>query len=361
METLDLPRIPSEVLPFAVVAALLLGHWLLSTLLLRVLRRAGAQVLEGVVAATRRPLYVALLPLGVLVTLPALRLEQAPDAIASRVLGSLLVLALGWTLIRMATAAFDALLERPAAEASGSLEARRRVTLLNLLRRLAIVAIAVVTVGLVLVAIPTVRNVGLSLFASAGVAGIVIGIAAQPTIANLIAGIQIAVTQPIRIGDQVIVENEFGQIREIRSSYVVIALWDQRELILPLSYFLQKPFQNWTHDSPQLLQPIMVYLDYTVPVEEIRGRLAEIIESNPLWDGRFWNLQVTDLKEHTVELRILVSCANAGAGWDLRCQVRESLLACLNQRHPLVLPRSRIVLAGRADGAPAAGEARQNG
>jgi small-conductance mechanosensitive channel len=199
-----------------------------------------------------------------------------------------------------------------------------------------------VTIALCLTSIPAVRAMGLSLFASAGVAGIVIGLAAQPTISNLIAGVQIALTQPIRIGDVVVVENEWGRIEEISSTYVVVAVWDERRLILPLSYFLQKPFQNWTRQSSQLLQAVILYVDYSLPVPALRDQLTRVVEGTPLWDRRVSNLQVTDLGEQTMQIRALVSAANAGNGWDLRCLVREALVTWIRENHPKALPRARM-------------------
>lgn len=219
---------------------------------------------------------------------------------------------------------------------------RARHTQLAFFRRVSVMGVIVTTVALCLTSIPAVRAMGLSLFASAGVAGIVIGLAAQPTISNLIAGIQIALTQPIRIGDVVVVENEWGRIEEISSTYVVVAVWDERRLILPLSYFLQKPFQNWTRQSSQLLQSVILYVDYSLPVAALRDHLGVVLDRTPLWDRRVGNLQVTDLGEQTMQLRALVSAADAGKAWDLRCYVREELVTWIREKHPRALPRARM-------------------
>jgi small-conductance mechanosensitive channel len=215
---------------------------------------------------------------------------------------------------------------------------------LNMFRRLALIVIGLITAGLALTAVPAARNVGLSLFASASVAGLVVGMAARPLLANVVAGIQLAVSQPIRIGDAVFVENEFGHIDEITATYVVVEIWDRRRIVLPLSYFLEKPFQSWTRRSPAILQPVFFYLDYAVPVSEVRAHLHEALQASRLWDGRVWNLQVTELRERTVELRALVSAASAGNAWDLRCELREALLAFLRERYPQALPRVRVAM-----------------
>ncbi len=181
----------------------------------------------------------------------------------------------------------------------------------------------------------------MSLFASAGVVGLAVGLAARPVLSNLIAGVQIAMTQPIRLEDAVIVENEFGWIEEIAAAYVVIRVWDQRRLIVPLSYFIEKPFQNWTRQNPELIGTVDLHLDYAAPVDRIREKLKAIVSSSSLWDRRVANLQVADAKEATIVVRALVSAKSAGALGDLRNEVREKLLAFLRDEHPAALPRHR--------------------
>jgi small-conductance mechanosensitive channel len=180
-----------------------------------------------------------------------------------------------------------------------------------------------------------------SLIASAGAAGIVVGLAARPLLTNLIAGIQIAITQPIRIGDAVIVENEWGWVEEITGTYVVVKAWDWRRLIVPLSYFLEKPFQNWTRQTTDLIGTVLLWVDYTVPVNHIRAKLEEIVRTTTLWDGQVVNLQVVDSSEHAVQLRALVSARTSEQTWDLRCEIREKLIAFLQAEYPTALPRQR--------------------
>jgi small-conductance mechanosensitive channel len=250
-------------------------------------------------------------------------------------------LAIGLAAYRLAQLGFDIYARRhDGIDLSSDVHVRRRQTRLNLLRRLATVTVAVATVSIVFMSIPALRAVGVSLFASAGVAGIAIGLAARPAITNLLAGIQIAFTEPIRIGDQVVLEGEWGTVEDITSTYVVVNIWDQRRLILPLSYFLEKPFQNWTRESPQLLGTSMFYVDYSVPVEEMRQQLTRILRDTKLWDGRACALQVTDLRENTVEIRPLMSARNAGSAFELRCHVREKMIEWLRAEYPLALPRT---------------------
>jgi small-conductance mechanosensitive channel len=186
-----------------------------------------------------------------------------------------------------------------------------------------------------------VRQYGVSLFASAGVAGLVIGLAARPLLSSLIAGVQIAMTQPIRLDDAVVVEGEMGTVEDITSTYVVIRLWDLRRLIVPLSYFIEKPFQNWTHRGSAIVGAVTVHVDYTVPVERVREKVLEIVKASALWDGELVKLQMIEAGDHSVQLRALVSAPNASASSDLRCELREKLIAFLQAEYPHALPRSR--------------------
>ena len=206
----------------------------------------------------------------------------------------------------------------------------------------------IVTLGAALMSFDSVRQYGVSLFASAGAASLVVGLAARPLLTNLIAGLQIAITQPIRLEDAVIVEGEWGWVEEITSTYVVIRLWDWRRLVVPLAYFLDKPFQNWTRESGSLIGSVFLYVDHTVPVEAVRHELTVIAEASALWDRRVVNLQVSDVRETVIELRALVSARNAPQTWDLRCEVREKLVAFLQRNYPHALPQRRLSFDGAA-------------
>jgi small-conductance mechanosensitive channel len=195
---------------------------------------------------------------------------------------------------------------------------------------------------MMLLSIPGVRNVGVTLMASAGLAGLAVGAAAQPALNNLIAGVQMAFTEPIRIDDVVIIAGEWGRIEDIRLTYVVVRVWDDRRLIVPVSKFLDEPFQNWTRDSSQLLGSAFFYVDPTADVPRIRSALEAIVKAEPLWDRRFFNLQVTDIKSDVMELRVLVTAADAGRAFDLRCAVREKLIGHIAAEMPQALPRHRL-------------------
>jgi small-conductance mechanosensitive channel len=219
------------------------------------------------------------------------------------------------------------------------------------MERVAATAIVALTLSAALMTFPAVRQYGVSLLASAGVAGIVLGLALQPVLKNLLAGIQLAITQPIRIDDALIVEGEWGNVEEITSTYVVVKLWDWRRMVLPLSYFIEKPFQNWTREGSSLIGSVMIYLDYTVPVAAIRQKVEEIAAASPLWDKQVAGVQVTDFRETVMEVRILVSASNAGRAFDLRCEVREKLIDFIQRDYPGALPRVRAegTIAAAAD------------
>jgi len=207
----------------------------------------------------------------------------------------------------------------------------------------------VLTAGVMLMTFPQVRDLGASVLASAGLAGIVVGFAARPVLQNIIAGVQIAIAQPIRIDDVVIVEGEWGRIEEFTATYVVVRIWDQRRLIVPLNYFIENTFQNWTRTDAEILGTVFLHVDYTVPVEDVRQELHRLLLATDRWDGRAWGLVVTDATDRTVELRALMSAADAGTAWDLRCEIREKLIAYVQARHPAGLPTIRATVGAGAD------------
>jgi small-conductance mechanosensitive channel len=188
---------------------------------------------------------------------------------------------------------------------------------------------------------------GAGLLASAGVAGLVAGVAARPTATNVVAGLQIALSQPIRVDDVVVVEDEWGRVEEIALTYVVIRVWDLRRLVLPISYFITNPFENWTRATADILGWVYLQVDYSAPVDDIRRHLYEVLCSSPNWDGNVWNLQVTDAGPSTIQLRALMSARDSSTSWDLQCEVREKLVAYLQERHPGALPRLRTEPVGR--------------
>lgn len=225
--------------------------------------------------------------------------------------------------------------------AEDNLKGRKVRTQMIFVRKVVIIIIVVVTISIILLSFNSVRKIGAGLLTGVGVGGIIIGFAAQKSLSNFLAGMQIAFTQPIRIDDVLVVEGEWGRVEDITLTYVVLAIWDQRRLILPITYFIEKPFQNWTRTTAQLLGTVFLYVDYTFPVDELREELNRLLKTTKLWDKRVGVLQVTDSKEQTIELRALMSARNSSDAFDLRCYIRENLLKYITAHMPQNLPQSR--------------------
>ncbi len=284
--------------------------------------------------------FVLIFALGA--ALPAARFSFPVFLAVGHVLLVAFILTIGWAAAIALDIAITIYLRRFRTDVEDNLLARKHVTQMQILQRVATTLLVVITIASALMTFEPVRQYGISLFASAGAAGIIIGLAARPVFTNLFAGIQIAMTQPIRVEDQVVVEGEQGAIETITSTYVVVRIWDLRRLVVPLSYFIEKPFQNWTYEDSAQIGSVFLHVDYTVPVERVRQKLGEFVRDSKLWDGKLANLQVTDTPQDMVELRALVSARNASAAWDLRCEVREKLIAFLQADYPQSLPRRRI-------------------
>ena len=259
------------------------------------------------------------------------------------VVGCLLIGTLAWTSMRLTLVMEDLLLDRSLGDQPG-VAARKLRTQVSVLRRVVNFMIAVVAIAAIFMSIETLRQLGTGLLASAGIAGLVIGFSAQKTLGNLLAGIQIALAQPIRVGDAVVVEGEWGHVEDITLTYVVLRVWDLRRLILPISYFIEKPFQNWTVTSEEVIGTVNLHVDYKIPVDSVRSELIRLVEASPLWDRKTLALQVVDATDRTVVLRAVVSASDSGKCWELRCQVREQLLDFLRTRLPDCLPRIRAEL-----------------
>jgi small-conductance mechanosensitive channel len=326
------------------LAALLLGllvHWIAFAILARLAGRTASRIDNSLVAHARTPARVLFCVMAVLLALPALDFAASAQEMLQRLLTIILTGSVGWLAIRTTAVLRDVVEAKYDLRSATDVSARRTVTRIAILRRFLVGAIAIVTLCLILMSIPDIRQIGVTLFASAGLAGLVAGLAARPAISNLIAGIQIAVTEPIRLEDSVTVEGEFGNVEEIGTTYVVVRLWDLRRMIVPLSYFIEKTFQNWTRVTADLLATAVVYVDYTIPVERVREELERILKSTELWDGKVWNLQVTNCTDSKIELRAMCSAADPGRAWDLRCFVREQLIAYIQQERAGTLLKTR--------------------
>lgn len=319
----------------------LVAHYFLFSVLARFARRPGRVIDASLVRHGKRPAKWILPLLVLLFTTPLIRVSASTRSIVEHAIGVGLIAAVAWIVIVMSEVFADTVSARYRVDVADNLAARRIQTQVGVLRRIFSVVVLIVAVSIMLLSIPGVRSIGTSLLASAGLAGLVIGMAMKSTLGNLIAGIQIALTQPIRIDDAVIVENEWGWIEEIMSTYVVVRLWDWRRMVLPLTYFIEQPFQNWTRTTADLIGSVYLYVDYTVPVDEVREELNRLVKSTDKWRGEVCVLQVSDAKERTIELRALADARSAGVAWDLRCYLRENLLKFLQEKHPQSLPKTR--------------------
>jgi small-conductance mechanosensitive channel len=334
----------SATLAVGVALLALLAHAVVYWVAGRAAARTGNAVDDALVRRSRQPARLLLPVLALFLLLESLPPPPQTRATLEHALGIALIAAIAWLLVGLARVLEDVLAARFPLDVKDNLTARRVLTQARLLRRVASGVIVVVAVSVALMTFPEIRHLGASLLASAGLAGLVVGMAARSAISNLLAGVQIALTEPIRIDDVVIVEGEWGWIEDIRGSYVVVRIWDLRRLIVPLTYFIERPFENWTRETADLLGTVVVYADYRVPVEEVRHELRRIVEASGMWDGKVCGLQVTNTTERTMELRALVSAPDSGVAWNLRCHVREKLIEYLQRNHPESLPRLRAEL-----------------
>ncbi len=263
----------------------------------------------------------------------------------SKILFILIIISLSYILIRILQFIKDILYLKFDVNVVGNLNERRARTQVDFLQKVGTAFIVFVSIAIVLMSFERVRELGTSLLASAGIAGIIIGFAAQKSLANLLAGFQIAFTQPMRYDDVVIVQGQYGRVEEITLTYVVVKLWDERRLILPISYFIDNAFENWTRTSSQMLGTVVLYTDFSMPIEPMRERLKELLENEgkSMWDGRLALVQITDMNEQSMQVRILVSAFNSGQLFDLRCLVREKMMQFIIENYPGCLPVRRIV------------------
>lgn len=286
-----------------------------------------------------------LLPLLVFnMVLPFMELSKKAMTILSKVAEIGLILSFGFALAGLVKVFEDYIYHTYDLNKEDNLRERKMRTQLQFVRKLAVSTILVLTLCAVLLSFDNLRKIGAGLLTGVGVSGIIIGFAAQRSLSNFLAGMQIAFTQPIRIDDVLVVEGEWGRVEEITLTYVVLGIWDQRKLILPINYFIEKPFQNWTRTGSAILGTAFLYLDHTAPFDAMREEFDRILKTHPLWDRRVKVVQVTDVKERVIEVRFLVSANSSGKAFDLRCDIREKMLVFLRDHHPYCLPKTRAVL-----------------
>jgi small-conductance mechanosensitive channel len=278
---------------------------------------------------------------ALLIAAPALPMSPDLEGMLNKATSLLFIGVMAFLLYQVVEAGAELIIRRHRTDTTDNIRARAIHTQVMVLKKVVVAVIGVFALASMLMVFESARQFGANILASAGIAGIVVGLAAQRSIATLLAGFQIALTQPIRVDDVVIVENEWGRIEEITLTYVVVRIWDLRRLIIPITYFIEKPFQNWTRSSADLLATVFLHVDYTVPLNEMRGELTRILESSSLWDKKVNVLQVTDAKERTLEIRALASAKDSSSAWNLRCEIREKLVTFLQRNYPQSLPRLR--------------------
>lgn len=350
-----LDRLPDWSVSLTIFAAAILAGALVQRGLYRLLTRATASrglLWRSIVARTRQPSRLAIFALALIVAASISPLTYGQEALVRHIFVVSLIVLVAWIIHSALHIWITLYLRRFKLDAEDNLLARKHVTQARILQRVANVLIIFVALAWVMMTFEPIRQYGVSLLASAGAAGLVVGLALQPVLRNLFAGIQLAITQPIRVDDALLVEGEWGRVEEISSTYVVLKIWDWRRLILPLSYFIENPFQNWTRETASLIGSVTIFLDFTIPVQAIRQKVEEIAEASPLWDRQVVNVAVVDFREQVMEIRILVSASNSGKTFDLRCEVREKLIAFIQETYPDTLPRTRaaIDMQGRGNG-----------
>jgi len=290
----------------------------------------------------KKPLLFLIPAVCILAIIPFTRLSEEITPIIAHVFSLCLIASCGWLFIKAVYMLREMILNQYDFEARDNLKARMVYTQTRVIANIITAGIMLSAVSFMLMTFSAVRQIGVSILASAGILGVILGFAAQKTLGNVIAGIQIAIAQPIRLDDAVVVENEWGWIEEITLTYVVVRIWDLRRLVLPISYFIEKPFQNWTRTSADILGSVFIYVDYTTPVGEVRAELERILKESPYWDKKVKVLQVTNTTDRSVELRALMSAADSPTAWNLRCEVREKLLDFLQKKYSQSLPRVRV-------------------
>ncbi|HEY0395932.1 MAG TPA: mechanosensitive ion channel domain-containing protein [Candidatus Elarobacter sp.] len=323
--------------------------------------RSHSWFAASVVRRTQRPAAYIFPLVAILVTMQFLDLPAGWVRTATHVSGLFAIAAVGWTLIALIRMWGDIVVARHRVDVADNLLARQLGTRVDILSRVGVTVVVIVTAGMILMTFPPIRALGTTLLASAGLAGIVVGLAARPLFENLVAGIQLALTQPIRIDDVVIVEKQFGRVEEIHSTYVVVRLWDLRRMVVPLTYFINTPFENWTRRTANLVGDVVFFADYGVDVDAIRAALPKILERTPLWDRQVQTVQVVDTTEKSVKIRALVSAPDSATLFDLRCFVREALVAYLRDEQPQALPVDRVRQRDEPNDASPPGTANGNG
>lgn len=337
----------TQVLAFAalIVFAVLIVHFVVFAIAARAAKKTKLQGDEIVVRLLRLPSRIILVLLALQFILPSSRFSETATGIIRHGLALLLIAAVTWLVVRIIQSVAQFVLVQYRVEHLFDSRSRRINTQLRVLSRILIFVAVIVGLAVALMTFPAIQHFGASILASAGITGLIVGLAAQKVIANFLAGLQIAFTGPIHLGDVVVIEDEWGRIEEITSTYVVLKIWDERRLIVPFTRIIDKPFYNWSRREPEVLGTIYIYADYSVPIDAVRREAERIVRASDHWDGRSCSMVVTNATERAVELRVCISAADGGKQWNLRCEVREKMIEYLQREYPNSLPRTRMVVA----------------
>jgi small-conductance mechanosensitive channel len=331
--------------------AAFIGHRIGMTVLKRIVR--DRKMPSILLQALDRPALCALALIALQIAWKGMSLKSSLFLFLQNISAVALIGVFTWLSVRLVTGVSKAVIqthpinEQDSPDTQENLHARRLHTQAHVFSRIVMVLITIIGVSSVLMTFPSVRQLGASILASAGVIGLVAGLAAKPVFSNLIAGIQIALTQPIRLNDVVVIEGEWGRIEELTSSYVVVRIWDERRLIVPLQWFIENSFQNWTHTGSKIIGTVYLWVDYRLPLAPLREELARLCQQAPEWDCRVQGLQVTETNERAMQLRVLASSIDSSRNWDLRCKLREALLEFIQKNYPDYLPRVRLTQSSK--------------
>ena len=339
-ENTQIERIIISAVILIIGSALLL--YLISWIKKYVHEHPGKEKGKGILRKVILPITILILLIALKLNVTLILTDTELLKFSHHFLNISLIFTVAWVAINAVKISRILILRNYDLQQKDNLLARKVYTQFRILERIVIFLIMFLAIAFALMTFESIKRIGISLFASAGIAGVILGLAAQKAIATILAGFQIAVTQPIRIDDVVIVEGEWGKIEEITLTFVVIKVWDQRRLVVPTTYFIEKPFQNWTRVSSDILGTVFLYTDYTLPVDELRNAFMQYLSETELWDGKTANIQVTNSNPQNLELRFLMSAADASTLWDLRVLIRERLVEYLQKNHPDKLPKTRV-------------------
>ncbi|HEU4551971.1 MAG TPA: mechanosensitive ion channel domain-containing protein, partial [Chitinophaga sp.] len=343
----EISHLPHFIANIILAACALITGLIIKWLLALVLRRSAKapaeeySMIRSILKRLGRSVNFFLPVLVLDIVMPLMELRPKQMKVLSSTVEVLLIITFGYILIGVVKIFEDYIVHTYDLRKADNLRERKIRTQLQFIRKIAVTVIILLIICAVLLSFDSLRKIGTGLLTGVGVGGIIVGFAAQRSLGNFLAGLQIAFTQPIRIDDVLIVENEWGRVEEITLTYVVVGIWDQRKLILPINYFIEKPFQNWTRTGSAILGTVFLYLDYTAPVEVLRKEFDRLVEDHPLWDKRVKVLQITNANENTMEVRMLISAVNSGQAFDLRCFLRERMIAFIQEKYPGCLPKTR--------------------